>query len=393
MKKDTVLALIRASLFDQSIIITEETEDWGKIYTELKQHAIAVLPANVLQRFDIPEEVRNDWRKQIYQQVYISKTMLYEQDIILDELKSCGIPVVVLKGSSAAQYYPEPELRVMGDIDLLVKPDDFLSACSVMKAAGYKQITNIDMTGSRNTVFTKNFVTVELHHHYASAGSKEINDRFNEILYTDIISDRFILSDVQNGLVIIEHIARHMNGGIGLRQIIDWMMFVDRCLNDEVWKTSFCPMAKSIGLDTLSITVTRMCQLYLGLKSDGITWCSNADESLCETLMEYILSCGNFGNKRSLLSSAAATKITAKKNPIALFKHLQSHGENNWVLLKKHRFLKLFAWFYQLCRYLKLAKVQKLSPSKIKAMYDEGSRRRDMLNKLGINITSRADWQ
>ena len=42
-----------------------------------------------------------------------------------------------------------------------------------------------------------------------------------------------------------------------------------------------------------------MCRKYLGLK-DTVTWCQNADEALCDALMERLLSSGNFGQKEGV---------------------------------------------------------------------------------------------
>ena len=49
-------------------------------------------------------------------------------------LEDAGIRAVLMKGLGLAQYYPAPEQRTWGDIDLYVGPDQYHPACAVMRA-------------------------------------------------------------------------------------------------------------------------------------------------------------------------------------------------------------------------------------------------------------------
>ena len=109
---------------------------------------------------------------------------------------------------------------------------------------------------------------------------------------------------LENGLVLLEHINQHLEEGLGLRQILDWALYVDKALDDDAWEYTFAPVVRRLGLERLAITVTRMCQLYLGLRSD-ITWCASADEKVCDSLMNYIMEQGNFGRNPFCLALAA----------------------------------------------------------------------------------------
>ena len=126
-----------------------------------------------------------------------------------------------------------------------------------------------------------------------------------------------------------------------------------------------------------------MCQIYLGLTTD-ITWCKDADEAICNELMQYVLDCGNFGRSREILQSGSTSKLPPISHPVQLLKYIQSHGETNWKALKKHPYLKPFAWIYQSCRYIKLAIQNKVTPNKLKSIYDEGNKRNEMFAALGL---------
>ena len=58
---------------------------------------------------------------------------------VLQTFQSAGIPVLVLKGMAVAQLvYPDPGLRVMSDIDLLVSKSDAHRAQSLLAATGFR---------------------------------------------------------------------------------------------------------------------------------------------------------------------------------------------------------------------------------------------------------------
>ena len=69
---------------------------------------------------------------------------LRAQDGILDLMRSHEIPCAVLKGFSAACRYPHPELRVPGDIDILVLPSHLSAACAEMEGVGFKKELSLE---------------------------------------------------------------------------------------------------------------------------------------------------------------------------------------------------------------------------------------------------------
>src|SRR5439155_15351053 len=47
-------------------------------------------------------------------------------------LRDAGIEPILIKGWSVARLYPHPTLRAYGDVDLLVKPADYLAASEIL---------------------------------------------------------------------------------------------------------------------------------------------------------------------------------------------------------------------------------------------------------------------
>lgn len=55
-----------------------------------------------------------------------------------------GIPIIVLKGPSIARFYEYPELRISGDIDLLIQQRDLPQVRHLMNANGYRILKDVE---------------------------------------------------------------------------------------------------------------------------------------------------------------------------------------------------------------------------------------------------------
>ena len=354
-------------------------------YEFFNKHAIAPLIAS--QHFFSCDnsDIKKAWKEALYSNIYTYSNLVNVQNQILDMFKANNILVVVVKGTSAAKYYPKPQLRTMGDIDLLVKPDSYERAIKCLMDVGCVEMTNQeDEDRVRHKSFNFSGYEIELHRFFSSKSMSNNEAKvLDELLFNAIPDNDTVLPDIENGLVLLSHIKQHLKMGIGLRQIIDWFMFVKSCLDDEMWYASFQEKARVTGLERLAITSTRMCQIYLGLTTN-ITWCKDADEEVCTDLMQYVMDCGNFGRSRDILQSGSTGKLPSIIHPIQLLKYIQSHGERNWPALKKHPNLKPFAWIYQINRFAMKAIKHNIGLKKIGDIYSEKNERKKMLNQFGL---------
>ena len=279
--------------------------------------------------------------------------LMWEQDQLNKVL--AGIPFIVLKGSCASFYYPEPLRRTLGDIDLLVGPEHFEAAYDALRVAGY--MTNEPVDGiSRHVHLKKGSTLIELHRRFAVLQTKDQEMILDSWLFnTDsfvakINNYAFPMPDHElNGLVLLTHINQHLEEGLGLRQIVDFVMYIKAELTDEKWP-AFKEKTDRIGLTTLAKVVGKLGKMYLGLPS-SISWCDDAKETTVEKLLDYIFACGNFGHKDAI-NNTMVMVMSHGRGVKGFFKNLQQRGMENWKLLQKAPWLKPLAWLYQLCRYV-----------------------------------------
>ena len=349
-----------------------------EVFLELKHHAVSTLPAGVLSSLTMPDAMRAAWQREIYQQISYNVNYRHEQAAL-----PVSVPYVILKGTSAAKYYPHPEYRSMGDIDIMPQRKDFAAACEELLQNGYLENTDeVTRKFGRHRQFRKNGIEIEVHSFFAIQNNQEQAELLDQLILDHIGSSHELPDDI-NGLVLLDHISYHMEEGLGLKQIIDWMMYVNRCLPDEMWP-SFQELARRTGHEQLAVITTRMCEIYLGLSEHR--FCAHADPAVCEQFMEYILQCGNFGRKQKADEDSMVSKnfLTSARTVKGTVLFLQKRGLINWKAAKKYPILRPFAWLHQAFRYLRKGLRRKGNMEKLKAEHEVALRRDQLFEALGV---------
>ncbi len=386
MQRETLLfELIKKSQFGgaEDPVATEapEDEDWRVVCEEARvQSILGLILPSVPQTFLVQAP---ELSEAMYKQVASYARYMHVQDEFCATMQGAGIPFVILKGNAAAVYYRTPSERAMGDIDFQVLPEDFEKTRNHLTAHGYT-LDKKSEEHERHIALEKDGVHFELHRHFSH--KIDVDDyvvpgiRAAEMRTVD--GHEFpMLPRVANGLVLLDHMKSHMRTGLGLRQVVDWMMYVHAELDDCFWNEEFRAISESKALDKLAIVTTRMCQLFLGL-DEKLTWCRGADEQTCRELMENLLLSGNFGRKQGIGSNVEA--VTTAFRQEGIFRRLQRAGEFNWKAYKKHHWLKPFCWIYQSFRYIKQGIKAGRNRKQLKGDLDRSKARYELMKKLGI---------
>lgn len=365
-------------------------EAWSPLFEALHAQRVYALPAEYSTALGLPAEAEEAYLKAVIRNRQFFHNLMREQKWALSLLDTADIPVVVLKGSAAAISYAHPENRCMGDIDLLVLPENFEKAYDTLLGAGCRLINPSSNFPRHIGMFTPDGVEIELHRYFSSSDNNEQNAVLDEMLFLAIprrVSTELcgypvsMLPPLENGIVLLGHINQHLPDGLGLRQIIDWMIYVEKYLNDDMWNNGFAEAAEQIGMKRLAIITTAMCQKYLGLSKD-IHWC--AYEPVCDELMEYILSRGNFGRKENSFKRSTVSVLRKFQNPFHGLATAQKHGLINWNAAQKHRWLRPFAWCYQLLRWFRKGLKGGITPNKLSDATASAKEDVALMEKFGV---------
>lgn len=389
-EKELFCKVICASMFPQTHQPPDiRREQYSILHEMLSSHALTLLPAKLLRSKEMPEALREQWQKELNAQKLRFGLYLIQQEAVLHLFSQAGIPCAILKGTVSASYYPEPAYRAMGDIDLLVRPCDRERATQLLKENGFRE------SGYHDEIeqgFRKGCIPLELHIGVCADGkfADTINtfllNHFGEMERKKLYDFAFpCMTEMCNGVVLLEHLHHHFRDHLGFRQVIDWMMYVDGHLDDDVWDSTMRGLFAQCGLEQFAIAITAMCQIYFGLRTEGISWPQNADAAVCGELFDHINSMGNFGEKLKANQKSAAGMLR-DRSLLSVLKDLQKVGLDNWELCRRYPWLKPFAWLYQIFLYLYRIITERYNMS-ISLVIKERRRFRktmDLMNKLGL---------
>ncbi len=390
--EETICQIIRSAYSSGESVALPEGLDPAAVYAELQQQTIpglALVPGGLAEACKDTALVAKWTNLDLMRRVLFAH-LLGVQDETLGVLAAGGIEAVILKGVAAGMLYPDPALRSYGDIDCMVSPDNLGKARSALLAAGFMGEDD-EGVSDHHVGLEKDGVHLELHwrpNGIPQGASKERLD----VLFQDALAHTEtatvqghefpVFPTMINGVVLLLHARKHLaHGGLGFRQVIDWMMFARTHLASGGWDEFRC-LLDDPQLERTAKCLTRFCQVYLGMPEEGFAWCAEVEPSVCAELLEHVMLLGNFGHKTK--EKSGATALERVRGPISLFGYLQEGGMSNWKAARTHTVLRPFAWIYQAGRCIRTLLTREDSLARIQLDIDEAARRRKLGEEMGL---------
>lgn len=378
--EEWVFRLLRAALFGEPL---ETLQDWESVFAEMKAQTVAALAETWLKEHPIAGA--EAWEKHCLRSQAQWLRVMNGQAELLKLLEGAGIPCVILKGAAAAMAYPQPRLRAMGDVDFLVKQADFERAAALLEENGYQPDADKELS-QHHYAYSREKLHYELHRRLGILREDDMRlirlfeDGIDRREWRTIGEFRFpVMPEELNGLSLMTHINQHLRSGLGLRQIIDWMMYLN-ALPEKSRIEKLQPLLEETGMARLAKTVTLLCQQKLGLRKIV----EEDDDCPVEALTQYIMEKGNFGRKAGFKGHTESFVLVVK-GPVGFFRRLQLGGLCRWEAARKHRALRPFAWLYQAGRITGIVLQQKVSPKSFARLREKGLEQRKLIEALGLN--------
>lgn len=228
--------------------------------------------------------------------------LLFLTKHLTEALNEEHIPVVVLKGCGVAAWYPVPELRKAGDIDLQVREAELDAAYDVLAKRGYR-ISEVQHANHHRVCSSQEGIDVELHVIPAEPFSDtKVNDRMKELsedfvqqrVYRECMGVTFpVLSDAYQAIQLLLHMLQHfLRAGFGLKLLCDWTVFWNGQHENGTWE-AFEQLAESFGILEFARTVTESCVDFMGLHMVIPERCQN--KKLAEEFLSDVFDSEEFG--------------------------------------------------------------------------------------------------
>lgn len=226
---------------------------------------------------------------------------------IVLELRKHGIDPVLLKGQGIAKYYPIPELRQCGDIDIYVGQENFAKTCEVIGAMSTPEDHQGDIPSLKHFHTRIGSAFIEIHR-YTDVYFQRWRDRFYQKvsdrgMSTDLVPLEFggvsVMSPSLNFNVffIFNHFWHHfIADGVGLRQLCDWV----RLLHENYGKIDLeylTEVLRGMGLMKEWKVFGYIAVNTLGLPAAEMPFYDGKYDKLAGKVLDLIMLEGNFGKE------------------------------------------------------------------------------------------------
>lgn len=312
-KNVSFLSILRGGLWEQdNLSLPNEIISFEDLFRLSQEQSVIGLITAGLEKRDGITARKEDIFEFVAAALRIEQRNLSMNDFIeslIGGLQKTNVGVVLVKGQGIAQCYEKPLWRSSGDIDLLVDDNSFYKVSQIMSLkANYIDKVRPSIMHLAMTIGPWE---IELHGTMRSQLGRRIDKEIDDV-QRDIFKNNHVrvwqigkvdipLPSPDNDVFLVfTHILQHFfQGGIGLRQICDWVRLIwtyhdtldiplleDRLDNAGImteWK-----VFSSLAVDYLG-----MSDKYMPLFSTDSRYKKKA-----EKVLSLIFETGSFGNNR-----------------------------------------------------------------------------------------------
>ena len=379
-----------APVLDES---ATEGADWNVVFSKCHTQAIPLAAFRALAPYKarVPSDVYTKWEK-LATRVVLSNLVVGKERRVLHALLGGKFDYVILKGAAAARYYPDPDLRVAGDVDFLVRDCDKVAVAELLKANGYAMSHG---DHANHWVFLKGNAQLEMHFEIAGVPFGEAGKKVKAFVAPCVDTAKLVTTaegkmpvptDVMHAAVILLHMQHHMLGdGLGLRHVLDWVAFVNSTRSQDFWE-ELIKFLKDIGLYKFTSAITWLAVNHLGLTAPD--WLNTEGKDVADDVLADVLESGNFGANDKDRSDAGMLVSEYGKGGTkhgAVYNMLHNlHGIvlRQYPIVKKVWILYPFLYAYKCVRYL-LRVLAGKRPNPIKLL-PKAQQRKEIYKKLRV---------
>ncbi|MBQ1950980.1 MAG: nucleotidyltransferase family protein [Clostridia bacterium] len=367
-------ALIRCGLTDATLNLPVDFSLEGAARLAYQHHVSGVVYTALCRAgADMLSPVMRDLLTRTGRAVSVCETQTMELDKLTAVFAQHGVDFLPLKGVILRSLYPDPSMREMGDVDILIRVEQYPMIASIMEEMGYVFRTESD----HEYIWKKpGLVTVELHKHLIPSYNTDyyayFGDGWERAVAVDGCPGRYTFSTEDTYVFLFAHFAKHYRaGGIGVKQVMDLWLY--RQANGDMDTSYVASCLSQLRLDVFHRHVVAMLDVWF---ADG------TPTPQTEELTRFIVDSGAYGTAQGHAQAEAlreaqlgtpVDKVQANKWRSALFPP-RSVIAASWPVVDKVPLLLPFFWivrglravfFRRRSMKVRLNKVRDMTPQSI----------------------------
>lgn len=293
-----IITLLRSGLTGEKLSLPEGF-DLEEAYPILCAHQVHTLAYEGAVCCDVSKLLPE--MKELFQRycqcIVHSERQMQAVERVFGAFEANGIEYLTVKGCHMKKLYPKPELRLMGDADVLIHVSEYAKISAVLCELGYQEVSESE----KDYGWTSPELFMEIHHKLIGSSDQDFYRYFGDgwKLAKPVSGVCHALSPEDEYLYLVMHLAKHYrNGGIGLRHVTD--LWVYRRAYPGMDESYILKGLREIHLADFHQNLWRMIKVWFeGYPEDDVT----------AFMTDVIFRSGSWGNsEKSKLSVALRNK-------------------------------------------------------------------------------------
>lgn len=380
-----IITLIKSALTQQALPLPEGF-DIEIAYPEIQKHNITSLAYDGAVRCGISRQAPG--MQKLFQGscrlLMISEGQMEQVRRIFEAFDENGIDYMPLKGCKMKGLYPKPELRVMGDADILIRMEQYQEKIvPLMRSLGFQEKSESD----HELVWRNDALYLELHKRLIPSYNEDYYAYYGDgwKLATRKHGSRYSMTAEDEMIYLFTHFSKHYrDGGIGCRHVAD--LWVYREANPNLDENYIQRELEKLQLLEFYQNICRLLDVWFG---------NAAADDKVDFMTDYIFASGSWGKMESRTLSRAVRDSSHSVLGFSgrLLYIWQTLFPGVDVLKEKYTILKKAPWtlplvwlvrpFYKVLFERKTLKRQKINLDNLSQ--DNMQLRKQMLNYVGLD--------
>lgn len=359
---DYLITLIASVLKSTSSPSIPSSLDIKQLYKLACLHSVANLAYYGLIKLDPlpPSNIIKLFQNSCYAAVLQEALQQAETEKILSALEENQIKYMPLKGYIIKHCYPNPDMRTMGDVDILIEESQLGRVGDIMLDLGYDAIST---GGNHDVYYKKPVIVIELHRALVSDTHTNLyaylGSGWNRAILKGGYHYQYEMSKEDFYIYMLAHTAKHyQSGGIGVRSVMDVWVYNQQFSIQMDWDYIYTELRKFglLGFGQIMVTISEQ---WFGEKHN---------KEYYPEISSFILSSGTHGTEiNQLIQNKKDTDSLTTFKLSYTFKHL---FPNKQIMVAFFPFLQNMPFLLPLCWILRGFKTLFFSRYKIKKIFN-----------------------
>lgn len=289
-----IITLLKSAVTEQALALPEGFEI-ESAYPEIKRHHMIALAYDGAVRCGIP--VQTPVMQKLFQgswkSLVISRRQMEQVGRICEAFDEKGIDYMPVKGCNMKALYPKPELRAMGDADILIRLEQYDRIRPILEELCFQEKGDSD----HEIIWQNDALYLELHKHLIPSYNKDFYAYFGNgwQLAKKHCGTRYSMTAEDEWIFLFTHFAKHYrDGGIGCRHVVDLWVYLRA--NPDLDEAYVAAALKKLQL----------FEFYENIRRLIVFWFEDAQsDDKTEYISEYIFASGSWGAMESRALSRA----------------------------------------------------------------------------------------